>query len=130
MIISDIIINPSSKINAKVELYRGSTLVTTCTCNDRLQELTVERIGESNKFFGFGIIHKLNIMLIDLDRSLEITNDYSFKVSFGVNEDFVRPYPTFYISAVERDETTNTISIVIYVPFIFYCVLCYLKAPV
>ena len=55
-------VNPSTdKINAKVELYNGSTLVATCTCNDRLQDFKVERIGQGSKFFGFGIVHKINI---------------------------------------------------------------------
>ena len=58
MINSTIASSAVNKVNAKVELYNGSTLVTTCTCNDRLQDFTVESVGQNNKFFGFGIIHK------------------------------------------------------------------------
>ncbi len=114
MIFSEITINPSSKINAKVELFLGSTLVTACTCADRLQDFTVERIGQSGKFFGFGIIHKLKVNLLDLDRNLTITKDNSFKVHLGIDGAFVRPYPTFYVDEVQRDENTNTISVVAY----------------
>lgn len=114
MIFSEITINPSSKINAKVELFLGSTLVTACTCADRLQDFTVERIGQSGKFFGFGIIHKLKVNLLDLDRNLTITKDNSLKVHLGIDGAFVRPYPTFYVDEVQRDEKTNTISIVAY----------------
>ena len=43
---------------AKVELYNGSTLIANCTCSDRLSNFDIERVGESGKFFGFGIIVK------------------------------------------------------------------------
>lgn len=118
MINSNIIENASStsKVNAKVELYNGSTLVETCTCNDRLQDFTVERMGQNNKFFGFGVFHRLTVTLIDLERTLEITKGHSFKVFFGydVEEDFINPYPTFYASEIKRDENTNSITVVAY----------------
>ena len=114
MINSTIASSTVNKVNAKVELYNGSTLVTTCTCNDRLQDFTVERIGQNNKFFGFGIIHKLTVNLIDLDRSLTITKDNSFKVYLGYGDQFENPYPTFYADSISRDENTNTITVVAY----------------
>ena len=114
MINSTIASSAVNKVNAKVELYNGSTLVTTCTCNDRLQDFTVERVGQNNKFFGFGIIHKLTVNLIDLDRSLTITRDNSFKVYLGYGDQFENPYPTFYADSISRDENTNTITVVAY----------------
>ena len=101
------------KVNAKVEIYENSTLVETCTCNDRLQDFTVERIGVKNKFFGFGIIHKITAVFIDLDRTLTITKNTSLKAYFGYDE-FVSPYPTFYVAEATRDETTNAITVVAY----------------
>lgn len=47
--------SPVREINARVELYNGSTLVESYTNKDKLKELTIERIGEKAKFFGFGI---------------------------------------------------------------------------
>ena len=114
MINSTIASSTENKVNAKVELYNGSTLVTTCTCNDRLQDFTVERVGQNNKFFGFGIVHKLTIRLIDLDRDLTITKDNFFKVYLGYDEQFINPYPTFYADVITRDENTNTIKVVAY----------------
>ena len=114
MINSTIASSAVNRVNAKVELYNGSTLVTTCTCNDRLQDFTVERVGQNNKFFGFGIIHKLTVNLIDLDRSLTITKDNSFKVYLGYGDQFENPYPTFYADSINRDENTNTITVVAY----------------
>ena len=106
-------LSSSSKINAKVELYEGSTLVAACTCNDRLQDFKVERIGQ-NKFFGFGIVHKLSINLIDLERNLTITKENTFKVHYINANNDAQLYPTFYVSEINRDETTNTISVVAY----------------
>ena len=114
MINSTIASSAVNRVNAKVELYNGSTLVTTCTCNDRLQDFTVERVGQNNKFFGFGIIHKLTVNLIDLDRSLTIIKDNSFKVYLGYGDQFENPYPTFYADSISRDENTNTITVVAY----------------
>ena len=114
MINSTIASSAVNKVNAKVELYNGSTLVTTFTCNGRLQDFTVERVGQNNKFFGFGIIHKLTVNLIDLDRSLTITKDNSFKVYLGYGDQFENPYPTFYADSISRDENTNTITVVAY----------------
>ena len=114
MINSTIASSAVNRVNAKVELYNGSTLVTTYTCNDRLQDFTVERVGQNNKFFGFGIIHKLTVNLIDLDRSLTITKNNSFKVYLGYGDQFENPYPTFYADSISRDENTNTITVVAY----------------
>ena len=114
MINSTIASSAVNKVNAKVELYNGSTLVTTFTCNGRLQDFTVERVGQNNKFFGFGIIHKLTVNLIDLDRSLTITKDNSFKIYLGYGDQFENPYPTFYADSISRDENTNTITVVAY----------------
>ena len=114
MINSTIASSAVNKVNAKVELYNGSTLVTTFTCNGKLQDFTVERVGQNNKFFGFGIIHKLTVNLIDLDRSLTITKDNSFKVYLGYGDQFENPYPTFYADSISRDENTNTITVVAY----------------
>ena len=70
MISNDIVKNyltsPVRDIDAKVELYNGSTLLKSFSSRDKLIEFTVERIGEENKFFGFGIAQKINVKLIVL----------------------------------------------------------------
>ena len=116
MIDSNIDMNSSSisRIKALVELYEGSTLVTTCSCADVLQNFTVERYGEDGKFFGSCIGQKLKIELIDLYRVLNITKNYSVKVAYEVGTERVYPYPTFYVDEVVRDEDTNNISVVAY----------------
>ena len=106
--------SPVRKIEAKVEFFINSTLVETCQCNDRLASFTVERIGDESKFFGFGICQKLNVHLIDKDRELFFSTGNSIKLSYGINGEYVYPYPTFYISEIHRDENTNELSITAY----------------
>ena len=115
MINSNITIDNSSvsKVNAIVELYMGSTVVT-CTCNDRLQDLVIERAGVDGKFFGFGITQKLSVNLIDLERTLTVEKGTTCLIAFGVDDIFEYPYPPFYVDEISRDENTNTISIVAY----------------
>ena len=107
--------SPRQKIQAGVELYRGSTLQTTCTCADVLSDFAVERVGEG-KFFGFGIVHALKVSLIDINRELTIDSGITIRVAYVVNDNKVYPYPTFHIKpdGIERDETTNTITITAY----------------
>lgn len=108
-------INPNAElINGKVELYLGSTLLNTCTCDDVLEDFTIERVEDNGKFFGFGVCQKTNINLIDIEKNLTITTDNSFKNYFGVDGEFISPYPTFYVSEVNRDGNTNSISITAY----------------
>lgn len=106
--------SPVRKIEAKVEFFEGSTLVETCHCNDRIIKFTVERIGDTSKFFGFGICQKMNIHLIDKNRELSFSTANSIKISYGVNGETIYPYPTFHISEVRRDENTNELSITAY----------------
>ena len=105
--------SPVQRINARVELHSGSTLAQICTCNDYLANFTVERVGEG-KFFGYGICHKLIAKFIDPNREINLTNIDFMEVTFGVNGEFIYPFPTFYVLEVNRDETTNEISVIAY----------------
>ena len=106
--------SPVRQVKGKVELYEGSTLLNTFTYRDKLISFTVERVGEDNKFFGFGICQKINIKLIDTDRELDITTAHHFKAYLTTGEDYINPYPRFYVSEVHRDENTNELSITAY----------------
>jgi uncharacterized protein YoxC len=103
------------KIFAKVELYSGSTLVDTFSYTDKLISFTVERAGESSKFFGFGVGHKVNIKLLDSLRDLYITTADTFKVYLAAGEGgYIEPFSSFYVTEVNRDENTNALSITAY----------------
>ena len=105
----------NAAVKTKVELYANNVLLDTCTCSDRILELTIERTGQNSKFFGFGILHKLNIKLLDLNRTLNVSKGNTFKVYAGYDaESMIKPYPTFYVDEVSRDEATSVITITAY----------------
>lgn len=101
--------SPLREIRGKVELD-GSTYLYT----DKLKSFTVDRTGEQGKFFGFGISQKLTLNLLDKDR--EITPANEVKAFLGVSDEYVTPFPTFYVdpSETKRDEKTNELTIVAY----------------
>lgn len=109
----DCINSPVRNVRARVELYNGSTLISTFKYTDRLKSFTVERVGEG-KFFGFGICQRLNVKIIDKDRELDITTANTFNVAFGTNNSYIYPFPVFQVSEVHRDEATNELSITAY----------------
>jgi archaellum component FlaC len=116
MIISNIPgLSSMSMVKAKVDLYNGSTLVKTCTCGDVLSDFTVTRDGDNSKFFGFGICHKLDVNLIDLNRELlSVTVGNTAEIGLGDGTIWDTPYPTFYIQELQRDEKANTIKATAY----------------
>lgn len=109
------ILSPVREIYARVELYEGSTLISTYNPTDRLIKFEIQRVGDTSKFFGFGICQKLNFHLIDKDRELNITTANSVRISYTMDKQtYVYPYPTFYVSEVHRDENTNQLSVTAY----------------
>lgn len=106
------------KIKAKVELYNGSTLVATYTQADKVISFDIQRVGEDGKFFGFGICHRLNVHLIDVQREINISTANTIKISLGAElpdgATEYKIYPTFQVSEVHRDENTNELSVTAY----------------
>ena len=117
MIDNEIVFNllqtPVRQFGARVELYEGATLADTYSQYYALKGLTVDRVGDS-KFFGYGICQKLNVHLIDRERYIHITTIDSFIVYLGIGENYINPFPQFYVSEVHRDENTNELSITAY----------------
>ena len=112
----DMISSPVRYLKARVELYENgnSTLLDTFYYTDRLKSLTIERVGEESKFFGFGVCQKLNIKLLDANRELNITTANNFEVVFGTDNNYIYTCPIFYVTEVHRDENTNELSITAY----------------
>ena len=111
---TEMINSPVRKVTARVELHEGSTLLNVFCYRDRLKSFTVERIGEENKFFGYGICQKLNVKLLDPDRELNITTANTLEVEFGSDCEYEYPFPYFRVTEVHRDENTNEASITAY----------------
>lgn len=105
-----------SAVKAKVDVQTASTLVT-CTCGDYLQEFVLHREGDTSKFFGFGISHKLDVTFIDLDRKLanaSVKQGNTVKVALGDGTNFDYPYPTLYITELSRNEKSSNITCAAY----------------
>ena len=103
-----------SAIKSKVDVQTESALVT-CTCGDYLQDFVLHREGDTSKFFGFGISHKLDASFIDLDRQLTgIKQGNTVSVALGDGTNFDYPYPTMYVTELARNEKTNNITCVAY----------------
>lgn len=102
------------KIDGRVDIYEGSTLLETNLSTDNIKKFTIERIGDESKFSGYGICQKLNLHLIDKDRTRNYTTDNTLDIAYGVNGEYTYPYPLFKISRVNRDDKTGELSITAY----------------
>lgn len=112
MIINDnhsiMLSSPARTIKGRVEFYNSSTLTRSFTGADSISSISVNRAGDK-KFFGFGICQEAEVKLLDKDRAIHINQDETFKIYFGVNDDYISPAPTFSIIDIARDENTNGI---------------------
>lgn len=106
------------RFTARVELYTGSTLNAAYTVADAIKSITIDRVGEESKFFGFIVSHKFNIKLRDVQREINVSTENHLKISIGVKIatgaiEYVN-YPLAYVTEVHRDENTNELSITAY----------------
>lgn len=104
-------------IRAKADLYNGEALIASYTQSDAIKSIDIQRVGEEGKFFGFGVTHKINIKLIDVQRIINLSTTNHFKISLGVQTASGIEYAAFpkvYITEVNRDENTNELSITAY----------------
>ena len=104
---------PVRNIAFYADIYLDEEFVTSFTDYDNLISLTVERAGEDSKFFGFGICHKLNLKILDKDRSISISTANNIRLMYKHSPDSYLYYctPRFYVTDVYRDENTNELSI-------------------
>ena len=100
------------RVKAKALHYSDGALAHTFTENNRIKSIEIQRVGENSKFFGFGISHRLNIKLIDVNRELSFTTSDYFIPSIGLEE--YTQFPHMYITETNRDENTNELSITAY----------------
>ena len=100
------------RVKAKALHYSDGALAHTFTENNIIKSIEIQRVGEDSKFFGFGISHRLNIKLIDVNRELSFTTSDYFIPSIGLEE--YTQFPHMYITETNRDENTNELSITAY----------------
>ena len=98
----------------RVELLEGSTLVRTFEHDNELISFTIEKTGDNTKLFGYGISQKLTVKLRDKERQINVRDGQTMQVAFGVSLDYLYTNPQYKITNVERDETTNELTITAY----------------
>ena len=92
--------------------YNALTLSNTFTHTDALKEISINRVGEKGRFFGFDITQKATINLLDKNRELEVSDNDFFKVFFNINDnEYVNNTPLFKATDTKRDENTNALTI-------------------
>lgn len=101
------------KIKGKVELYRGSTLLTTFMPDAELQEITVARTGEHGKFFGFGVCQKLTVKFVG---AYVINKGDALKTHFNADSSnsYTRVCPEFYVKEAVYDEKADITTLTAY----------------
>ena len=109
--------SPIRQVEARIEVVRGASPLATWTAKDKLRSLTIERLGETGKFFGFGIVHKLTANIIDTNREVSLDDGafYGMTPYFIIDgaETFPCPFD-MEIDSFTRDENTNEITITAY----------------
>lgn len=106
--------NAPSSPRARVELYNGSALLNTYGDDDYLQGFSVERVGEDSKFFGFGVCHKITVILGDYEGTVDLSGANMLEVAYGIDSDFIYTCPTFIIDEITRDEAAREYTITAY----------------
>ena len=104
---------PLRTIKGKVELADGSTAF---SYTDALKSFKIERLGESGKFFGFGISQKLTVALIDKERAIELEDGARLKPYLAAADYYDNVFTVFMVKASEtkRNENTNELTVVAY----------------
>lgn len=104
------------KIEGKVVHYKSATDPETFLPTDRLQEITVSRVGEKGKFFGYGICQQATVKIVDKAGDLSFLKGNKLQTSFRANSTsaYTRVCPSFYVKDAIRDEKTNVITVTSY----------------
>lgn len=111
---SEMINNVARSIEARVELLEGDSILQTFTHDGALQSYSVERIGDSAKFFGYGICQKLTVKLRDKERAINIVKGQKLDVAVGVGCEYLYTFPVFFVEEIKRNENTNELEVIAY----------------
>lgn len=106
--------NPVRQIDIMVEVMEGNTVVDTIYNNTNLISFSLERVGEANKFFGFGVMNKANIKIRDVDRTSTLKAGDYLRIKTNPSNISLVFTPLLKITEIHRDEITNEMSITAY----------------
>lgn len=107
---------PVRRIKFRADVYGEGSNTTKYNIwdNNKLISATIERVGEESKFFGYGIVQKLNIKAIDKERAINILTSDHIRINYVVNSNTISNALLYYPTETHRDEITNQISITAY----------------
>lgn len=105
---------PVRSIQCQVLLY-GTAIIDSISVSikDALKSFDIQRVGEG-KFFGYGICHRLNMKLIDINNQRNFQTKNYFKIGYGYGDGYFYPYPKLYVSETHKDEITGELSVTAY----------------
>ena len=106
--------SPIRSVKGEVELIQSSTFARTFQHDDYLSKITIERLGNMSKFFGYGICQKLTVVLTDKNREIKINKGDGLKPYLTTTGEFPDIFPIFTVDDVKRDENTNGLTLTAY----------------
>jgi hypothetical protein len=119
--VKDAFKDTSREIKGKVSHYRGDTetLINTFTHDNQVKSIKIDRVSDSNKFFGFGVSQKATIELLDKDNQIDINKGDILQVIFMIKATDItythsNIYPYFYVEDIQKDENTGNITVTAY----------------
>lgn len=107
-------------VSATITSAEDATQTVAFTNRDSIKSFEITRVGDTSKFFGFGVTHRLNLKLVNVANSALIKAHNKVKLIPSIDTypstvaTAFDAYPTFYISEVHYDETTFEYSITAY----------------
>ena len=101
---------PVRHIKATAAFYDNAALLLSINQDTALQSITLERIGDNTRFYGYGVSHKANLKIRDKEREIALSAGNNVVLDI----DTLRIAPKLYITQVRRDEISNELSITAY----------------
>ena len=119
--IASVFDSPLDTVKARVQIYDDNgVFVSTYTSDPNtsnegvLSHFSVSREGVSGKFFGFGICHKLEMTVIDLNNAITLAKGYYAQIYYGDGSKWDKCYPRFYFDEISVDKKAGDITVVAY----------------
>lgn len=106
--------SPVRRVKAEIVVYEGEAEKERYNDNTVLKSFDLERTSGTNKFYGYGVSHKANLKIMDVEHNATCKAKDSFTINVLIGENALCPAPRLYITEIHRDEITNQLSITAY----------------
>lgn len=107
-------------VTATITSAEDATQTAAFTNRDSIKSFEITRVGDTSKFFGFGVTHRLNLKLVNVPNPALIKANNKVKLIPNIDTypstvaTAFDAFPTFYISEVHYNETEFEYSITAY----------------